>query len=72
MKGSIEGLPEVESVTYVSRETALEEFKERHSDDFLTLQALEELDDNPLGGSLNIKAKETSQYESIARFLENQ
>lgn len=72
LQDSIEALPEVESVTFTSREDALAQFKERHADDFLTLQALEELDENPLGASLNIKAKETSQYESIARFLEEQ
>jgi len=72
LKGSLEGLPEVKGVSYTSREDALTQFKERHADDFLTLQALEELDDNPLGASLNIRAKETSQYESIARFLERQ
>ena len=38
----------------------------------LTLQALEELGDNPLGAALSIRAKETSQYEGIAAFLEEQ
>jgi len=71
LKNSLERLPEVQSVAYTSRETALEQFKDRHSGDFLTLQALEELGENPLGASLNIRAKETSQYEAIARFLED-
>lgn len=69
---SLETLPEVASVAYTSRDEALAQFRERHADDFLTLQALEELGDNPLGASLNIRAKDPSQYESIARFLENQ
>lgn len=72
LKSSLERLPEVRSVVYTSREEALEEFKERHSGDFLTLQALEVLGENPLGASLNIHAQETSQYESIARFLEDE
>jgi len=72
LKGSLGRLPEVQSVAYTSRETALEQFKERHSGDFLTLQALEELGENPLGASLNIRARETAQYESIAQFLEDQ
>jgi len=72
LKTSLEELPEVGLVTFTSRDDALVQFRERHADDFLTLQALEELDENPLRASLNIKAKETSQYESIARFLENQ
>lgn len=71
LKDSLEALPEVANVTYTSREEALAEFRARHENDFLTIQALEELDENPLGASLNIRAKETTQYEGIARFLDN-
>ncbi|MBY0110715.1 ABC transporter permease [Patescibacteria group bacterium] len=62
-------LPEVAVVTYTSRDKALAEFRERHADDQLTLQALEELGENPLGASLAVKAKDPGQYESIVRFL---
>lgn len=71
LKTEIEKLPEVELVGYISAEEALDSFKLRHEDDYLTLQALEELDENPLGASINIKAKETSQYESISTYLES-
>ena len=71
LKSSLEQLPEVSSVEYVSRERSIEEFKKRHENDQLILQALQELNDNPLGAHFNIRAKETSQYESIATFLEN-
>ncbi len=71
LKGAIEALPDVSEVTYVSREQALSDFRERHKNDELTIQALEELGENPLGASLSIRAKETSQYESIATFLQN-
>lgn len=64
-------IPEVERVAYTSRETALLAFQERHQNDELVLQALEELGDNPLGASLSIKAKDPSQYEGIANFLTN-
>ncbi|OGD68479.1 hypothetical protein A3E89_01075 [Candidatus Campbellbacteria bacterium RIFCSPHIGHO2_12_FULL_35_10] len=70
IKKSLESLSEVGVVEYVSSEQALDNFKTRHKDDQLTLQALEELGTNPLGAALNIQAKQTSQYESIARFLE--
>lgn len=70
LKSSIERLPEVASVDYISEDKALADFRDKHKDDYLTLQALDELDENPLGAYLNIKAKEASQYESIARFLE--
>ncbi len=66
----LEALPEVASVTYVSREEALTIFRDRHKNDQLTIQALDELGENPLGASLEIRAKETSQYESIAKSLE--
>ncbi len=72
VQNSLKALPEVASVKYVSREEALAEFQERHKNDQLTLQALEELGENPLGASLEIRAKETSQYESIATYLQDQ
>lgn len=62
-------LAEVKEVEYISREQALLDFKKRHENDELTLQALQELPDNPLGAVLNIRAKEPSQYEGIANFL---
>ncbi|MEK9184161.1 MAG: permease-like cell division protein FtsX [Patescibacteria group bacterium] len=69
IQDSLEELPEVATVTYTSRDAALEEFKTRHANDQLTLQALEELGENPLGASLAIKAKDPSQYESIVNHL---
>lgn len=70
LKTQVENLPEVAEVEYVSAEEALERYKERHADDQKILAALDELDSNPLGAVLNIKAKEPSQYESIQLFLE--
>jgi len=69
LKESIEKLPEVAEVTYTSADEALALFRERHSDDYPTIQALDEINENPLGAYLNIRAKEVSQYESIANFL---
>ena len=69
LKGKIESLPEVAKVEYIDREQALKNFRARHENDQITLQALEELGDNPLGAVLNIKAKEPSQYEALANFL---
>lgn len=69
LKTSLEALPEVAAVSYTSRDQALIDFRERHGGDQLTLQALDELGDNPLGGSLSIRAKETSQYEGIEAFI---
>ncbi len=69
MKRELEALPEVASVEYISRDQAIENFKERHSNDYLMTQALEELAENPLGAILNVKAKDTAQYDAIAAHI---
>ncbi len=69
LKDSLEKLPEVLSVSYTSSDEALKLFRNRHSEDYPTIQALDEIQSNPLGGYLNVKAKEVSQYETIANFL---
>ena len=71
LKESIEKLPEVASISFTSSEEALKLFRERHSKDYPTIQALDEIGENPLGSYLNIKAKEVSQYETIANFLKS-
>ncbi len=71
IKSSLEQLPEVKNVTFTSQEDALAAFKEKHANDYLTLQALDELNSNPLGATLDIKAKDPSQYESIAKYFES-
>lgn len=70
IKNALEQQNEVASVVLTSKEDALLEFKERHQNDELTLQALKEIGSNPFGAVLAIKAKETSQYEGITKFLE--
>ena len=69
---ALKSLPEVKDITYTSQDQALVQFKDRHSNDYLTLQALDELNQNPLGASLNVKAKDPSQYESIAKYFESE
>ena len=71
LKQRLEQLPEVAAVTYTSRDEAFLSFQERHKDDQLTLQALEELGENPLGATLAVKAKTPEQYESIVNYLGN-
>jgi cell division transport system permease protein len=68
---ALEQLPEVKSVQYISRDKALEIFKENHKDDPTISQALQELSANPLRASVNIKANDTKDYPIIASYLEN-
>lgn len=70
VKQELEGLSDVKTVEYVSRDLALEKFQEGHQNNPLVLKSLEELGENPLEASLNIKAKMIDNYEGIAAFLE--
>jgi len=70
IKQSLESLAEVKGVEYISRDDALAIFKERHKDDPTISQSLEQLKENPLLASLNIKAFDTKQYAAIAGYLD--
>jgi len=71
IKSNLEKLPEVAVVEYVSKDQALENFKYRHREDPDILEALFELEENPLGAILNVKAKDSTQYDAIATYLAN-
>lgn len=72
LKESLEQLPEVRSVTYVSRDQALENYKIKNANDALALQALDEIGQNPFRASLSILATNSGQYEPIAQYLKTQ
>jgi cell division transport system permease protein len=72
LQKQLQALPQVSQVEYTSRDQALADFRDRHQNDQLTLQALDELGDNPLGAQLTIKAKDTTQYAAIADYLNSQ
>ena len=72
LKDSIAALPEVASVQYLSEDDALAQFRERHQNDQLTLQALDELGANPLGAVLTVQAKDLTQYDVIAKYVTDQ
>ncbi len=65
-------IPEVRDVQYISREQAFTDFQERHKDDDLINRSIEELGDNPLGASLNIRAYESTQYEAVITAIESE
>lgn len=69
---SLSSLAEVKNVEYISRDKALENFKEKHKDDTVIIKALGELENNPLLASLNIKAKNPKDYSAIDVYLENE
>jgi len=71
VKSSLEKMVEVSAVEYVSRDKALEMFRQRHKGDETISRAVEALKENPLSASLNIKAKDPSKYSVIANYLNN-
>ena len=71
LKKTLEAMPEVSHIEYVSREQALANFKDMHKDDALILQGLEVVGDNPLPASFNVRAADPSRYESVVNFLKS-
>ncbi|MBM3257844.1 MAG: ABC transporter permease [Candidatus Nealsonbacteria bacterium] len=70
-KESIAELPEVEEITYISKEKALENFTETHKDNVVLMESLAEVGANPFLASLGIRAAQANQYEAVVNYLEN-
>jgi len=71
IKSTLQGLPEVKNVDYVSKDEALAIFKDKHKNDPTIAQAIEQLNENPLLASLNIKARNPNEYPVIVGYLNN-
>lgn len=72
IKKELELLKEVKNIEYISRDKALEIFRKRHQNEEIIAQALEELKENPLAASLNVKAHNPKDYEVIDAFLKKE
>lgn len=71
IKSTLSSLPEVQNVDYISKDQALEIFKQKHQSDQTISQAISQLSDNPLLASLNIKARDPKEYPVISAYLNN-
>ena len=69
VKKAIETLPEIKEVEYISKDQALLDFQEKHKDDPTISQSIEELQNNPLLASFNVKAHDPNEYAGIAEYL---
>ncbi len=65
------GLAQVRDVETISAEEAYEQFVERHALDEEILASLEEIDSNPFGPTLIVKANSAEDFELILDSLEN-
>jgi len=71
VKSVLERRDDVSTVRYISKNEALDIFAQRHSNNQILLESLEELDGNPLQASLNIRVHNPEKFEDVVNFLEN-
>lgn len=64
-------LPQTKTVDFTSPDVALLKLKERHANDPVILESVRELEGNPLGAVLAVKARQPEQYSAILAALEN-
>lgn len=65
----LSNLPEIRSINYTSRQSALESFRYRYSDNPEILQALRELGTNPLSPSLAIVPSDLNDASNLINIL---
>ncbi len=71
IKTAIQADPKVRETAYTSSQQAFDEFKEKHKNDVLISQSLNELTENPLPATLHIKAYNLEDYPTIASNLQS-
>ena len=69
-KDEFNNYAEVASVEYISKEQALEDFKNENSGNDILIKSLEEIASNPFEPTLNIKAYNPQDYDLIARMVQ--
>lgn len=68
---TLRALPQVRDVETVTADEALDRFKRRHAGEDAILKSLDEIDHNPFGPSLIIKARSTADFPLILDALQN-
>lgn len=66
----LESRADVDRVSIVTSEEALEDFRQRHKDDPFIEESLKQLNENPLSASIRIVATDPQFYADIAKQLE--
>ena len=69
---SLKQIPGVREVVYISKDAALETFKEKFSDNPVILESLTELAENPLGDTLIIQAESIDDYDLVLQVLNSE
>lgn len=71
IKSRLETVDGVKEIIYYSPEQNLAEFKERHKNDITIQETLAELEGNPLGATLIIRANDLQFYPQILSAIDN-
>lgn len=71
IKDKLVGYQEIQSIDYVSKEQALEQFKKLGDKNPSITQALDEIGENPLLPALVIRAKSPNQYDIITKAIKS-
>ncbi len=64
-------LGSVKSVQYISRDQALQNFKDENAGQDVIMKSLDVIGDNPLPASLVVQANDPSQYDQIVNYINN-
>lgn len=64
-------LNQVRDVEYISKDEALQKFKAVHADDTTLVASLAELEENPLGPELIVRARDVREYPFILKTLDH-
>lgn len=67
----LNSMPEVRETKYISKEEALESFRNKHGDNPLIIASLSELEENPLQPTLVVKARNPEDYDAISSILKD-
>lgn len=65
----LRNMSEVKETVFIAKDQALAQFKEKHKNDPAILEAVKEVEDNPLLDALVIKAQNTEDYKKILTVL---
>lgn len=69
LRGQVSSLDNVREVTYISKQQALDDFQKKYKNNSDIIEALRELDSNPLSPSLVIHPQDVNHYDSLIASL---
>ncbi len=69
LKNDLQSLNFVKEVKYLTPTESLAQFKEKHKGQESITSSLEQIEKNPLGGTINLSFSDSSQYEEVTKIL---